>query len=143
MPLWADMIIPMSTTKQILKETRVSYSFRVNQSESNVNTSGWELPKQTKTVKGIQISADYPDKLYYRGSQRIEIGGEELFPEGFDSRMLMSSLAVAPRERFFDMGDVAPGDLSIKVRYKDVNHAKAPFVGGYKVTITLLIDEVK
>ena len=131
----------MSTVKQKLKETRVAFSFKVDQVNSSVNPQGWELPKQTKAVKGIQISADYPDKLYYRGSQRIEIGGEELFPDDFDSRLLMSSLAVAPRERFFDLGDILPGDLSVKVRYKDEEHGKAPFVGGYKVTITLLIDE--
>ena len=131
----------MSTVKQKLKETRVSYTFQVVQSQSSVIPNGWELPKQTKAVKGIQLSADYPDKLYYRGSQRIEIGGEELFPDNFDSRLLMSSLAVAPRERFFDLGAVAPGDLSIKVRYKDVNHGKAAFVGGYKVIITLLLDQ--
>jgi len=133
----------MSTIKQTLKETRLTYTFQVKQNDTTLTVEGWELPKQTKAVKGIQILSDYPDKLYYRGSQRIEINGEELFPEGFHSRLLMASLAVAPRERFFDLGAVTPGDLSVKVRFKDQNHSKAAFSGGYQVTVVLLIEEAK
>ena len=127
--------------KSNTKESRISFILQVDQNEGIITSSGWEFPKQTKAVKGIQLTSDYPDKLYYRGSQRIEIGGEELFPEGFHSRMLMSSLAVAPRERFFDLGEVPPKDLSVKVRYKDENHGSASFNGGYKVIATFLIDE--
>ena len=131
----------MSTTKLKHKESRVAFSFQVEQGDASLSPSGWELPKQTVAIKGIQINSDYPDKLFYRGSQRIEIGGEELFPEGFHSRMLMSSLSVPPRERFFDLGHVAPGDLSVKLRYRDKQHSKAPLAGGYKVIVTLLIAE--
>ncbi|WP_282088292.1 hypothetical protein [Aquimarina algiphila] len=100
-----------------------------------------ELPKHTKLVKGLQLISEYPDRLYYRGSQRIEIGGEELFPDGFDSKILMSSLSVAPRERFFELGDVLPGDLSVKVRYQDKDHSNAAFGQGYKVSLIILIAE--
>ena len=131
----------MSTTKQKNKETRVAFTFQVEQGDTSLSPNGWELPKQTAFVKGIQISSDYPDKLFYRGSQRIEIGGEELFPDGFHSRLLMSSLSVPPRERFFDLGQVAPGDLSVKLRYSDTQHSKAPLAGGYKVIVTLLLEE--
>lgn len=134
----------MSTTtkpKVNTKESRVSFTLQVVQNESIVSSSGWEFPKQTKAVKGLQLTSDYPDKLYYRGSQRIEVGGEELFPDGFHSRMLMSSLAVAPRERFFDLGEVDPKDLSVKLRYKDLSNGSANFNGGYKVIATFLIEE--
>ncbi|WP_103072268.1 hypothetical protein [Aquimarina sediminis] len=123
------------------KETRVSFSFKVDKQDGLITVDHPELPKHTKMVKGLQLICDYPDKLYHRGSQRIEIGGEELFPEGFDSKLLMSSLSVAPKERFFELGDVLPGDLSVKIRFRDKNHNSADFEQGYTVSIILLIEE--
>lgn len=123
------------------KETRVIFSFKVEKQNGLTSIDNFELPKHTKYVKGIQLLSDYPDRLYYRGKQRIEIGGEELFPDGFESKILMSSLSVAPRERFFELGNVLPGDLSIKLRFEDADHNKADFNGGYTTTIILLISE--
>lgn len=123
------------------KETRVIFSFTMEKQNGIMNVDNFELPKHTKYVKGIQLLSDHPDRLYYRGKQRIEIGGEELFPDGFESKILMSSLSVAPRERFFELGDVLPGDLSVKVRFEDTDHGSANFDGGYMVTLILLISE--
>ncbi len=123
------------------KETRVTFSFRIPEANKLITVDNLELPKHTKMVKGLQLISDYPDKLYYRGSQRIEIGGEELFPDGFDSKILMSSLSVAPKERFFDLGAVLPGDLSVKVRYQDTDHPSTDFREGYKVSLIILIHE--
>ena len=53
----------------------------------------------------------------------------------------MSSIAVAPRERFFDLGQVLPGDLSVKVRYEDKDHERAILGNGYRVSVVLLIEE--
>ncbi len=124
------------------KETRVTFSFKVAEADKLMSIDNLELPKHTQMVKGLQLISDYPDKLYYRGSQRIEIGGEELFPDGFDSKILMSSVSVAPKERFFDLGDVLPGDLSVKVRYQDTDHNSADFEDGYKVNLIILIQEL-
>ncbi|WP_299187642.1 hypothetical protein [uncultured Aquimarina sp.] len=132
----------MSTEEQEnTKETRVIFSFKVEKQNGLVTVDNFELPKHTKCVKGIQLISEYPDRLYYRGKQRIEIGGEELFPDGFESKILMSSLSVAPRERFFELGDVLPGDLSVKVRFEDKDHSNVTFERGYTVTIILLISE--
>ena len=123
------------------KETRVVFSFTVEKQNGLITVDNFELPKQTMFVKGIQLISDYPDRLYYRGKQRIEIGGEELFPDGFESKILMSSLSVAPRERFFELGDVLAGDLSVKIRFADKDHSSTGFDGGYTVTVVLLISE--
>ncbi|WP_010182638.1 hypothetical protein [Aquimarina agarilytica] len=133
----------MSTTvnKSKVKESRIVFQLNIDKSEGIITSNGWEFPKQTKAIKGIQLSSDYPNKLYHRGSQRIEIGGDEIFPDQFQSSLLMSSLAVAPKERFFDLGEVAPNDLSVKIRYQDENHSQAVFNGGYKLIVTFLIDE--
>jgi len=123
------------------KETRVVFSFPVEKQNGLNTIDSFELPKHTKYVKGIQLISDHPDRLYYRGKQRIEIGGEELFPDGFHSKILMSSLSVAPKERFFELGDVLAGDLSVKFRFEDSDHTNATFDGGYTVTVVLLISE--
>ena len=127
--------------KEQLQETRKLFTFLVDVEGKLYSPTKWELPKKTKFVKGIQLTSDYPDNLYYRGAQRIEIGGEELFPEGFESRILMSSLSVAPRERFFNLGEVLPGDLSVKVRYQDKPHARTRIDDGYHVSVILLLEE--
>ena len=124
-----------------MREARKLFTFRVDEEEKSYSPTKWELPKKTKFVKGIQLTSDYPDNLYYRGSQRIEIGGEEIFPEGFESRILMSSLSVAPRERFFNLGQVLPGDLSVKIRYRDTPHNRTSIERGYHVSVILLIEE--
>jgi hypothetical protein len=124
------------------REIRKTFSFRVDQANKVYTPLNWELPKKTKYVRGIQLTSDFPNKLYYRGAQKIEIGGDELFPEGFDSKILISSISVAPRERFFELGDVLPGDLSVKVRFEDNDHERAAIGNGYTVSVVLLIDEL-
>ena len=123
------------------REIRKTFSFLVNEANKLYTPVKWELPKKTAFVKGLQLTSDFPNKLYYRGSQRIEIGGDELFPEGFDSKILISSISVAPRERFFDLGEVQPGDLSVKVRYEDKDHERAVLGNGYQVSLVLLFEE--
>lgn len=123
------------------REIRKVFTFSVNEANKSYNPLNWELNKKTIAVKALQLSSDYPDKLYYRGAQRIEIGGDEIFPEGFDSKFLMSSVSVGPHERFFQLGDVLPGDLSVKVRYEDKDHQRAPMENGYQVKVILLIEE--
>ena len=123
------------------REIRKTFSFQVNEANKLYSPVNWELPKKTKFVKGLQLTSDFPNKLYYRGNQKIEIGGDELFPEGFDSKILVSSISVAPRDRFFDLGEVLPGDLSVKVRYQDTNHERANLGNRYQVTLALLIEE--
>lgn len=127
--------------EKAVKETRKVFSFPVKEAGKLYNPVKWELSKNTVRVKGIQLTSDFPNKLYYRGTQRIEIGGDELFPEGFDAKVLLSSISVAPRERFFDLGEVLPGDLSVKIRYQDQDHERAAFGNGYSVMVVLLVDE--
>jgi hypothetical protein len=127
--------------KEESREIRKVFTFLVNEANKAYSPLNWELNRKTIAVKAIQLSSDYPDKLYYRGAQRIEIGGDEIFPEGFDSKFLMSSVSVGPHERFFQLGDVLPGDLSVKVRYEDKDHQRGPIESGYQVKVILLIEE--
>jgi hypothetical protein len=96
-------------------------------------TKTFDLDKDITAIKGLLITSDRDDLLYYRGSQRIEISKEEFFPDAYESKLLMSGISVAPRERYYDLGNVNPGNRSIRVDYKDANHALAPFTA-YRVS---------
>ena len=87
----------------------------------------FDLDKNITAIKGVLITSDRDDLLYYRGAQRIEISKEEFFPEGYESKLLMSGINVPPRNRYYDLGNVNPGNRSIRVDYKDQNHPLAPF----------------
>lgn len=87
----------------------------------------FDLDKNIKMVRAVQMTSNRPSLLFYRGSQRIEISGEELFPEDYESKMLMSGISVPPDERFVNVGDIQAGNGEVKINYKDVNSNEAVF----------------
>lgn len=93
------------------------------------------LDKNIILVRGVLVSSDQPKLLFFRGSQRIEVNGDELFPEDYESKILMAGLSVPPDEKFRTLGDgVIAGNGEIKVLYKDTMHNEAAF-SIYKVNI--------
>ena len=107
----------------------VKKRFDIDITASNQTLSRtFDLDKDITAIKGVLITSDRDDLLYYRGSQRIEISKDEFFPENYESKLLMSGISVAPRERYYDLGNVNPGNRSIRVDYKDLQHTLAPFV---------------
>jgi len=112
------------------------FTFAVDAEGQPVNKK-FDLDKNVKLVRGIMLSSNYPNLLFYRGSQRIEISGDEIFPENYESKLLMSGLSVAPDEKFRTLGNgVVAGNGELKVQYKDTANARAPFES-YSVTIIL------
>lgn len=87
----------------------------------------FEVDKNAEKIIGIAISSDRDDIVYYRGSQVIKINDEEFFPEGFESKHLMSGINVAPNQRFFHLGKVNPGNRKVDISYTD--SGKAGMVG--------------
>jgi hypothetical protein len=96
----------------------------------------FELDKTVKAVKGVLITSDKDDLLYYRGSQKIEINKMELFPDNYESKLLMSGINVAPRQRYYDLGTVNPGNGSVRITYQDTDDERTPF-SAYRVSIYL------
>lgn len=88
---------------------------------NQTKSDSFELDKTVLSIKGMLITSDRDDLLYYRGTQKIEINKEEIFPENYESKLLMSGINVAPRSRYYDLGGIAPGNGIIKVDYKDSN----------------------
>jgi hypothetical protein len=111
------------------------YSFVVDQAGVPYSKK-FDLDKNTKLVHRVAVGSDNPKLLFFRGSQRLEISGDEIFPEDYESKLLMSGISVPPDEKFRTLGDgVVAGNGEIKVLYKDEENPNAAFTS-YKVTLT-------
>jgi hypothetical protein len=112
------------------------FSFLVDDEEETY-TKKFDLDKNVRLVHGILLSSNKPSLLFYRGSQRMEINGDEIFPEDYESKLLMSGLAVSPDQKYRSLGDgVVSGNCEVKIQYKDTENPNAAFAA-YKVTIVL------
>lgn len=99
----------------------------------------FDLDKNVKVVLGMMMSSDNLKLLFYRGSQRMELSGEELYPEEFESKMFMSGWGVAPDNKYKSLGNVIAGNGELKIQFRDTPNASAPFAP-YKVSVILLCE---
>jgi len=100
-------------------------------------SKSFDLDKNITHVKGMLLTADKDDLLYFRGSQRIEISKEEIFPEDYESKLLLSGIGVAPNNRYYAEGEIPVGNGNVKIDYKDSEDGRTVFVP-YKVSLYLL-----
>ena len=96
-------------------------------SPNGVKKGSWEIDRNADLLYGITITSDQEEQIYYRGSQKIQINDQELFPEDFETKLLMAGLAVSPNHRMTKVGNVKTGNKRIEVWYKDTDHPKAIF----------------
>lgn len=93
----------------------------------------FELDKNAEILFGIAVTSDNDTSLYYRGSQKIQVNDQELFPEDFESKLLMSGLGVAPNQKTIKIGFINTGNGKVEIWFKDTPHPTAPF-STYRVT---------
>lgn len=115
----------------------VKKRFDINITQANVSVSGtFELEKNIVKIHGLLLTSDKDDLLYYRGSQKIEINKEEIFPDSYESKLLMSGINVAPKQRYYDLGGISTGNGRVQILFKDTNDVRAAFVP-YRVSVYL------
>ena len=121
----------MSHRSKIIKEAVEVIVSTANQTFKE----SFEVDKHAGKILGILLISDYDELLYYRGTQRIKINEMEIFPEGYESKLLMQGLNVSVNERMVKLGeDILPGNRKVEIDYTDTNHASAPFTP-YKVKL--------
>lgn len=119
---------------------RVKKRYDIDVTAANaLHTKTFELDKTVEKVHGILFTSDRDDLTYYRGSGKVEINSDEIFPEGYETKLLMSGLNVSPNERYYNLGGVPPGNFKVKVEYKDTADARLQFVP-YRVSIYLDVE---
>ncbi|MBK6834049.1 MAG: hypothetical protein IPG89_07165 [Bacteroidetes bacterium] len=129
----------MTHRSKIIKEW---VDVHVTDAKKNFKAS-FEVDKHASRIIGISISSDADEKLYFRGSQRIAINEKEIYPEDYESKMLMQGLNVAVNERIIKIGEeMEPGNRKVEIDYKDSEHSNAPF-SPYRVRLYVYskIDE--
>ena len=99
-------------------------------------SKSFELDKTIAFVTGILFTSDKDDLMYYRGSQKVEINKQEIFPENYETKLLMTGINVAPNQRYDDIGDAPVGNGSVKVQYADNADGRTTFEP-YRISIYL------
>lgn len=118
-------------------KTTIKKRFDISITEPDTTFSKtFELDKTIAFVKGILFTSDKDDLLYYRGSQKVEINKQEVFPENYESKLLMTGINVSPNGRYYDVGDLPVGNGSVKVEYKDISDGRTGFEP-YRISIYL------
>lgn len=96
----------------------------------------FELDKNITHIKGILLTSDKDDMLYYRGSQRIEINKAEVVPDNYESKLLLSGINLSPNLRWYEIGDMPAGNGQVKLSYIDREDTRASFEP-YRVSLYL------
>jgi len=99
----------------------------------------FELDKTITVLKGLRLGANKEAHLYYRGTQRIEINGQEILPEGYESKYLMSSINIPLDMRYKTLDNLAPGNGKIKLEYTDNTSGEVVFAA-YRVSLYILCE---
>ena len=123
----------------MIKAVRKHFDFQVPQAGAKVSQT-IELEKTIVAIKGLLLTSDRDDLLYYQGSQRIEINKDEIFPEGYESKLLMSGISVQPNKRYFDLSNMNPGNAQIKIDYTDTPSSLATTAKQPAYRVSLYID---
>ena len=119
---------------------RIKKRYDIEVSSANaIHTKTFELDKNVTAVHGLLFASDRDDLLYYRGSAKVELNSDELFPEGYETKLLMTGLNVSPNDRFYIMGGVQPGNFKLKIEYKDTPDARLQFAS-YRVSVYLDVE---
>jgi hypothetical protein len=121
--------------KQIIKKR---YDLLVPQSGAIVREQ-FELDKNVSKVNAILLTSDKEEQLYNRGSQKIEINGQELFPEKYESKLLMSGINVSPNDRYYKLESIAVGNRIMKVEFTDAQDSRSAF-SAYRVSVYLELE---
>ena len=110
----------------MLKPLIKRFDIQIAAARDSVNKT-FELDKNVTAVKGVLVTSDKDDLLYYRGTQKIEINNAEFFPENYESKLLMTGINVAPKLRYYDLGSVNPGNGIIKLSFTDNEDGRTRF----------------
>lgn len=114
-------------------KTIINGDTRIDVFEMEVTKSGEKVTEEfelfyneSADLYGLLLASDREDLVFYRGTLEVLLSGNEIIPENYDAKLLMSGLNVPPGERF-QYTEFFVGNGKLEVRYQDTEHPKAPF----------------
>jgi hypothetical protein len=120
----------------MIKRIPKKFKFPITAANTTVSLV-FELEKTIVSLRGLKVSGNYEEQVYYRGTQRIEINGDEIIPDDYDSKELMSTANTPVNERHYDLGGMKPGNGLIKIDYVDADDGRTVFT---PYVVVLLLD---
>lgn len=119
---------------------RIKKRYDIDVTAANaLHTKTFELDKTVTAVHGILFASDRDDLMYYRGSAKVELNSDEIFPEGYETKLLMTGLNVSPNDRYYILGGVPPGNFKLKIEYRDTRDQRLQFAS-YRVSVYLDVE---
>ncbi len=116
---------------------RVKKRFDINVTQANtLHSKTFELDKNIVSIHSLLFTSDREDLLYYRGSNKVEINRQEIFPENYETKLLMAGLNVSPNDRYYNLGGIEPGNGKVKIDYRDTDTIVIAFEA-YRVSLYL------
>ncbi|MCU0435924.1 MAG: hypothetical protein MUC87_20875 [Bacteroidia bacterium] len=97
---------------------RECFEMQITGAQQSVKGS-FIVDKNAATIFGIVLSSNRDDLLYFRGKQSLHINGEEFLPANYESKFLMHGLQLPGAERYFELGEINPGNRIVDVNYTD------------------------
>lgn len=83
-----------------------------------------EADKSYKRITGIHFSTSDINALKDAVFTKFEIDNNEIFPDGYEVKMIQTGQEVPPDERFYPLDERGDG-ATIVGTFKDANHASA------------------
>lgn len=83
-----------------------------------------EADKAYKRITGIQYSSGDTNSLKDAVFTKFEIDNNEIFPDGFEVKMIQTGQEVPPNDRFYPLNERGEGSTIVGV-FKDVGNAVA------------------
>jgi hypothetical protein len=117
------------------KKIKKRFDIEITQAGA-LHSKTFELDKSIVSIHGLLFTSNRDDLLYYRGSNKVEINRQEIFPENYESKLLMTGLNVSPNDRYYNLGGMEPGNGKIKIDYKDSDTTVIAFEA-YRVSVYL------
>ncbi len=96
----------------------------------------FDIDKDITLIHGLMFTSNRDDLAYYRGTQKVEINGEEIFPDNYETKLLMSGLNVSPNDRYYKLGGIIPGNGKVKVDFTDNTEDRIGF-SAYRISLYL------
>jgi hypothetical protein len=88
----------------------------------------FEVDKHVTKIIGLALSTNIDAMPYYRGTQRIAINEKEIYPEGYESKLLQHGFNVPVNERIVSFGEeLDPGNRKVEIDFTDSDHPFMPF----------------
>lgn len=114
------------------------YDFEITE-EGGLHSRSFELDKTITKLHGLLLQSNRDDLLYHRGSCKIEINRQEIFPEKYAAKNLMSGINVTVNDRYYNLCGLPPGNGTVKIEYRDNESIVVPFAN-HTVSLCLLCE---